>query len=210
MKIFLCVVLFLFVLTQSVVHSYVSQEKGPDKEGSLVTKRFVPQAERPGRKSRFDSLFDPQAERPGKPGKGGYIRGAQATKRLVPQAEHPNEKPLFDSLFDPQAERPGKGGKWEKGAKRLVPQDENPHESNTLDKLFDPQAEQDQDVCMWRCREWCQKRCKKSSNAEECLDGCYNYRGRLWRRCIRKCQNGDLDRPGGEGEEEEEEEEEEK
>ena len=111
----------------------------------------------------------------------------------------------------PQAERrPRKGGAF--GVKRYVPQAEHPNKRSLFDNLFDPhaQAEQDQDVCMWRCQEWCSKRCKGSNN-EECLDGCLNIYGYRWRRCLRKCKRGDLDRPGGgeESEEEEEEEEEE-
>lgn len=96
--------------------------------------------------------------------------------------------------------------------KRFVPQAEKPSKRDHIwEYLFDAhaQAEQDQDPCQWRCWGWCQKKCRDED--EECLDGCLNIYGRRWRKCIRKCKNGDLDRPGEkewESEEEEEEEEE--
>ena len=94
------------------------------------------------------------------------------------------------------------------GIKRFVPQAEHPRKRNLWDNLFDENAivKRYQDVCMWRCKDWCRDRCRNSDN-EECLDGCLNIYGHRWRRCIRKCQRGDLDRPGGEESEEEEEEE---
>lgn len=109
----------------------------------------------------------------------------------------------------PQAEkRPIRGSPFV--VKRFVPQAEKPSKRDHIwDYLFDAhaQAEADQDPCQWRCRDWCQKRCRDED--EECLDGCLNIYGSRWRRCIRKCENGDLDRPGGKERESEEEEEEE-
>ena len=198
---------FLFIASQSYIHSVVSVGLfEPRRDNALLSKRFLPQAEQK-KPDKRTPLFDPQAENP-EPGK------ALNTKRLASQAEaeKPEKEALLDNLFDPQAEKPKEKKKKKMGPRshRLTARSEHAYADKMPppENMFDSQVHQDQDACMWRCQEWCRQRCQSSGN-EECLDGCLNVRGHRWRRCINRCKRGDMDRPGGDNEEEEEEEEEE-
>ena len=178
---------FLFIASQSYIHSVVSVGLfEPRRDNALLSKRFLPQAEQK-KPDKRTPLFDPQAEKPEK-------------------------EALLDNLFDPQAEKPKEKKKKKMGPRshRLTARSEHAYADKMPppENMFDSQVHQDQDACMWRCQEWCRQRCQSSGN-EECLDGCLNVRGHRWRRCINRCKRGDMDRPGGDNEEEEEEEEEE-
>ena len=180
---------FLFIASQSYIHSVVSVGLfEPRRDNALLSKRFLPQAEQK-KPDKRTPLFDPQAE-----------------------AEKPEKEALLDNLFDPQAEKPKEKKKKKMGPRshRLTARSEHAYADKMPppENMFDSQVHQDQDACMWRCQEWCRQRCQSSGN-EECLDGCLNVRGHRWRRCINRCKRGDMDRPGGDNEEEEEEEEEE-
>ena len=179
---------FLFIASQSYIHSVVSVGLfEPGRDNALLSKRFLPQAEQK-KPDKRTPLFDPQAE-----------------------AEKPEKEALLDNLFDPQAEKPKEKKKKKMGPRshRLTARSEHAYADKMPppENMFDSQVHQDQDACMWRCKEWCRQRCQSSGN-EECLDGCLNVRGHRWRRCINRCKRGDMDRPGGDNEEEEEEEEE--
>lgn len=179
---------FLFIASQSYIHSVVSVGLfEPGRDNALLSKRFLPQAEQK-KPDKRTPLFDPQAE-----------------------AEKPEKEALLDNLFDPQAEKPKEKKKKKMGPRshRLTARSEHAYADKMPppENMFDSQVHQDQDACMWRCQEWCRQRCQSSGN-EECLDGCLNVRGHRWRRCINRCKRGDMDRPGGDNEEEEEEEEE--
>lgn len=180
---------FLFIASQSYIHSVVSVGLfEPGRDNALLSKRFLPQAEQK-KPDKRTPLFDPQAE-----------------------AEKPEKEALLDNLFDPQAEKPKEKKKKKMGPRshRLTARSEHAYADKMPppENMFDSQVHQDQDACMWRCQEWCRQRCQSSGN-EECLDGCLNVRGHRWKRCINRCKRGDMDRPGGDNEEEEEEEEEE-
>ena len=180
---------FLFIASQSYIHSVVSVGLfEPGRDNALLSKRFLPQAEQK-KPDKRTPLFDPQAE-----------------------AEKPEKEALLDNLFDPQAEKPKEKKKKKMGPRshRLTARSEHAYADKMPppENMFDSRVHQDQDACMWRCQEWCRQRCQSSGN-EECLDGCLNVRGHRWRRCINRCKRGDMDRPGGDNEEEEEEEEEE-
>jgi len=58
MKILCAAIVFLLVLTQSLARSAPQVERKPRKKGAFVIKRFVPQAEHPGKRSVRDSMFD--------------------------------------------------------------------------------------------------------------------------------------------------------
>ena len=95
------------------------------------------------------------------------------------------------------------GGK-ERGtfeAKGYVPQEDHPGKRNLLEELFDTkQVFNDQDACMWRCQERCKNGCKnyEEEDEEEEEEGCNCNDYRRLKPCMRRCRNGDLDRPGRE------------